>query len=151
MARTTPVTNYFTASAAPKPSVSSAVPKPTSTSETSIISIAPKPSSSFAVPRQPTSSATSTISAVPKLTTAAYAVFLHRSVMKRKRAHFLKYSETKINLSDHLIDSQKQRIYYCSYQDVKFMAREQKFRNFLHNKRTDRLKAIKMKKLKRLQ
>lgn len=73
-----------------------------------------------------------TYSSAAKPPTPAYAVFLHRSELKRKRMHFINVSQTKIDLTDQLIYKLKQRMGTCSYQDLQFMVREQDFRNYLH-------------------
>lgn len=90
--------------------------------------------------------------------TPAFAVFMHRSELNRKRLHFFKVSQTKIHLTDHLIHKTRVRNGRCSWQDHQFMVREMGFRNFLHHQLVHRhmqmnaaMKMKKAPKLKRLQ
>lgn len=103
-----------------------------------------------------TTSSSSTSGVVAPKT--AYALFLHRSELKRRRLHFAKVSQTKIHLTDQLISKVKQRMGTCSYEDLQIMVRELDFRTFLEHQLRHRQKQLKVlqkktqvKKVKRLQ
>ncbi|XP_017863814.1 PREDICTED: uncharacterized protein LOC108614280 [Drosophila arizonae] len=88
----------------------------------------------------------------------AYALFLHRSELQRRKAHFAKMSQTKILLTNELIAKTKQRMATCSYEDLQILVREQQFKRLLEQKlqhRAKQLKAVQRQsrklKLKRLQ
>lgn len=102
-----------------------------------------------------TTNATTSGAVAPK---TAYALFLHRSELKRRRLHFAKVSQTKIHLTDQLISKLKQRMGTCSYEDLQIMVRELDFRKFLEYQLQHRMKQLKalqkktqVKKVKRLQ
>ncbi|XP_017957158.1 uncharacterized protein LOC108651779 [Drosophila navojoa] len=88
----------------------------------------------------------------------AYALFLHRSELQRRKAHYAKMSQTKILLTNELIAKTKQRMATCSYEDLQILVREQQFKRLLEQKlrhRAKQLKAVQRQnrklKLKRLQ
>ncbi|XP_064539358.1 uncharacterized protein LOC135429100 [Drosophila montana] len=86
----------------------------------------------------------------------AYALFLHRAELHRRRAHYAKVSQTKIQLTSQLIAKVKQRMDTCSYEDLQTMVREQQFKRLLEKKLQHRAKQLKAlvkqnRKLKRLQ
>ncbi|XP_017840047.1 uncharacterized protein LOC108597942 [Drosophila busckii] len=87
---------------------------------------------------------------------AAYALYLHRAELQRRRTHYAKVSQTKIRLTNQLIDKLRQRMESCTYEDLQILVRETKFKRNLEEKlrhRQKQLKAIakKSKQLKRLQ
>ncbi|KAH8302743.1 hypothetical protein KR044_010372, partial [Drosophila immigrans] len=101
------------------------------------------------------SSSCSASAAAPK---TAYALFMHRAELQRKRAQFARVSQTKIQLTAYLIDKLKERMSNCSYEDLQILIRETEFKRSLEKKlrhRHKQLKAIaksqKSQKLKRLQ
>ncbi|XP_034110389.1 uncharacterized protein LOC117571990 [Drosophila albomicans] len=82
----------------------------------------------------------------------AYALFMHRAELQRKRAQFARVSQTKIQLTTHLINKLKQRMASCSYEDLQCLVREQEFKRNLEKKlnhRHKQLKAIAKQKEKR--
>ncbi|XP_030079649.1 uncharacterized protein LOC111599561 [Drosophila hydei] len=88
----------------------------------------------------------------------AYALFLHRSELQRRKVHYAKKSQTKIQLTNELIAKVKQRMATCSYEDLQILVREQQFKRLLEQKlrhRAKQLKAVakqnRKQKLKRLQ
>jgi len=94
-----------------------------------------------------------TSSSAPK---TAYALFLHRAELQRRRIQYARVSQTKILLTVELIDKLKQRLHCCTYEDLQILVRETKFKQSLEQKlrhRRKQLKAVakKSQKLKRLQ
>ncbi|XP_034481264.1 uncharacterized protein LOC117786945 [Drosophila innubila] len=97
--------------------------------------------------------ATSSSTSAPK---TAYALFLHRAELQRKRLQFARVSQTKIQLTGQLIDKLKQRMSSCSYEDLQILVRETKFKQLLeqslrHRRKQIKVVAKKTQKLKRLQ
>ncbi|KAM8710247.1 hypothetical protein ACLKA7_016960 [Drosophila subpalustris] len=99
------------------------------------------------------SSCSAPATAAPK---TAYALFLHRAELQRRRKQFARVSQTKIHLTGQLINKLKQRLHNCTYEDLQILVRESKFKQLLEQNlqhRRKQLKAIAKKspKLKRLQ
>ncbi|KAH8376060.1 hypothetical protein KR009_000493 [Drosophila setifemur] len=63
--------------------------------------------------------------------TSAYALFLHREELSRKKIHPSRVSATKIHLTGELIARTKQNIRQCSSEDLEILARETVFRKNL--------------------
>ncbi|XP_017839998.1 uncharacterized protein LOC108597890 [Drosophila busckii] len=64
-------------------------------------------------------------------TTAAYALYLHREELRRRKAHSARASVTKIHLTSELIAKTKQNILNCSSEDLQILARETIFKKSL--------------------
>lgn len=67
----------------------------------------------------------------PKSPTAAYAMFLHREELRRRKLHVSRVSVTKIHLTSELIAQTKQNIRQCSFEDLEILARETLFKKNL--------------------
>ncbi|EDV50953.1 uncharacterized protein LOC6543950 [Drosophila erecta] len=67
----------------------------------------------------------------PKSPTAAYAMFLHREELRRRKVHVSRVSATKIHLTSELIAQTKQNIRQCSFEDLEILARETLFKKSL--------------------
>ncbi|XP_030566947.1 uncharacterized protein LOC115766989 [Drosophila novamexicana] len=63
--------------------------------------------------------------------TAAYALYLHREELRRRKAHSARASATKIQLTSELIARTKQNIRVCSFEDLEILARETIFKKSL--------------------
>lgn len=85
-------------------------------------------------PRQQAVSAKSQSSSdsPPVSPTAAYALYLHREELRRRKApHSARSSMTKIQLTNELIARTKQNINACSFEDLEILARETLFKKNL--------------------
>ncbi|XP_043951233.1 uncharacterized protein LOC108035047 [Drosophila biarmipes] len=67
----------------------------------------------------------------PKSPTAAYAMFMHREELRRRKVHVTRASATKIHLTRELIERTKQNIRQCSFEDLEILARETLFKKNL--------------------
>ncbi|XP_016939844.4 uncharacterized protein [Drosophila suzukii] len=67
----------------------------------------------------------------PKSPTAAYAMFMHREELRRRKIHVTRASATKIHLTSELIARTKQNIRQCSFEDLEILARETLFKKNL--------------------
>ncbi|XP_017014257.1 uncharacterized protein [Drosophila takahashii] len=67
----------------------------------------------------------------PKSPTAAYAMFMHREELRRRKIHVTRVSTTKIHLTSELIARTKQNIRECSFEDLEILARETLFKKNL--------------------
>lgn len=68
----------------------------------------------------------------PVSPTAAYALYLHREELRRRKApHSARTSMTKIQLTNELIARTKQNINACSFEDLEILARETLFKKNL--------------------
>ncbi|XP_017028402.1 uncharacterized protein [Drosophila kikkawai] len=67
----------------------------------------------------------------PRSPTAAYAMFLHREELRRRKVHVSRVSVTKIHLTSELIAKTKQNIRQCSFEDLEILARETLFKKSL--------------------
>ncbi|XP_020816436.1 uncharacterized protein LOC110190366 [Drosophila serrata] len=67
----------------------------------------------------------------PRSPTAAYAMFLHREELRRRKVHVSRVSVTKIHLTSELIAKTKQNIRQCSFEDLEILARETLFKKNL--------------------
>ncbi|XP_030373398.1 uncharacterized protein LOC115623267 [Scaptodrosophila lebanonensis] len=63
--------------------------------------------------------------------TAAYALYLHREELRRRKIHSARTSMTKIQLTNELISKTKQNISICSNEDLQILARETLFKKNL--------------------
>ncbi|XP_016983625.1 uncharacterized protein LOC108047784 [Drosophila rhopaloa] len=66
-----------------------------------------------------------------KSPTAAYAMFMHREELRRRKIHVSRVSATKIHLTSELIAKTKKNIRQCSFEDLEILARETLFRKNL--------------------
>lgn len=67
----------------------------------------------------------------PRSPTAAYAMFMHREELRRRKIHSSRASVTKIHLTSELIARTKQNIRQCSFEDLEILARETLFKKSL--------------------
>ncbi|XP_017053217.1 uncharacterized protein LOC108096267 [Drosophila ficusphila] len=67
----------------------------------------------------------------PKSPTAAYAMFMHREELRRKKVHASRASATKLHLTSELIARTKLNIRQCSNEDLEILARETLFKKNL--------------------
>ncbi|XP_043650397.1 uncharacterized protein LOC122618213 [Drosophila teissieri] len=67
----------------------------------------------------------------PKSPTAAYAMFMHREELRRRKIQVSRVSATKIHLTSELIARTKQNIRQCSFEDLEILARETLFKKNL--------------------
>lgn len=67
----------------------------------------------------------------PRSPTAAYAMFLHREELRRRKINGSRVSVTKIHLTSELIAKTKQNIRQCSFEDLEILARETLFKKNL--------------------
>ncbi|KAH8410705.1 hypothetical protein KR222_011229 [Zaprionus bogoriensis] len=87
----------------------------------------------------------------PAAKSYAYALFMHRAELKRRRAQFAQVSQTKIQLTDQLIAMLRQRMASCSYEDLQILVRQTEFKKSLEKQLRHRKKQLKaLAKLKRL-
>lgn len=61
----------------------------------------------------------------------AYALYLHREELRRRKLHSVRSSATKIQLTNELIARTKQNIRECSDEDLEILARETIFKKSL--------------------
>ncbi|XP_017863813.1 PREDICTED: uncharacterized protein LOC108614279 [Drosophila arizonae] len=61
----------------------------------------------------------------------AYALYLHREELRRRKLHSVRTSATKIQLTNELIARTKQNIRECSDEDLEILARETVFKKSL--------------------
>ncbi|XP_017071328.1 uncharacterized protein LOC108107990 [Drosophila eugracilis] len=66
-----------------------------------------------------------------KSPTAAYAMFMHREELRRRKIQVSRVSVTKIHLTSELIARTKQNILQCSSEDLEILARETLFKKNL--------------------